>query len=450
MGLPRVTTADFAHLNDGLPPEIARLKAAGHYDEAIRLIDAALANESIPELAPLMRAERVRMERIPEVYRYTRAEAIALIRREWPKCPGSLYDDLVRRGRIDWRYVDGEPRAIDSFLDSLRKYPNEVPGLSKAPEPDVSARDAMLAEMRERGGASRRITLHASVSSRHEMGEHQLVRAWLPFPVSCAQQSQIEVLDSTPGMMIAPESASQRTVSWQTRGVGSFEVSYAYVSWAPYVDTTTLSCDPAQPDFDTDERQPHIVFTPYLRELVASIVEGTNSPLERARAIYDWVTQNVDYRFQPPYMLLDCIPDAAAKSRRGDCGVFALTFITLCRIAGVPARWQSGLSVKPEGAGCHDWAMFYVAPQGWMWADCSFGSRARREGDEARRNHYFGNLDPWRMVANTQFFARFDPDDEALRDDPFDNQMGEMTVDGIGLLGDELVSDVELVSMEEV
>ena len=34
----------------------------------------------------------------------------------------------------------------------------------------------------------------------------------------------------------------------------------------------------------------------------------------------------------------------------------ALTFITMCRIAGVPARWQSGLYVAPDSVGSHDWA----------------------------------------------------------------------------------------------
>ena len=38
----------------------------------------------------------------------------------------------------------------------------------------------------------------------------------------------------------------------------------------------------------------------------------------------------------------------------------ALTFITMCRIAGVPARWQSGLYVAPDSVGSHDWAEFYT------------------------------------------------------------------------------------------
>lgn len=446
----QATNSDFAHLNDGLPPEIARLKAAGELGHAVKLVDGLLEGGACPALAPVLRAERLRMRRIPSAYPYDRAAALALVRREWPAFPASQLDDLVDRRRIDWRYVDGEQRMAANFLDSLRKYPDEVPGLRPATPFDSAGRDAMLSRMRERGEASCRITLHASVSTAHEVGENQLVRAWLPFPASCPQQSRIEVLDSTPGMQVAPAKALQRTVFWEARGASSFEVSYSYVSHADYADVSRVPCDAAQPDFDTDERQPHIAFTPYLRALAARVVSGAMTPIERAHAIYEWVTGSIDYRFQPPYVLLDCIPDAAAKSLRGDCGVLALTFITLCRIVGIPARWQSGLSVRPDGVGCHDWAMFYVAPHGWLWADCSFGSAARREGDETRREHYFGNLDPWRMAANSEFFAPLTPVDAAMREDPFDNQRGEMNVDGHGLPGDQMVRDVELVSMEEL
>ncbi len=79
----------------------------------------------------------------------------------------------------------------------------------------------------------------------------------------------------------------------------------------------------------------------------------------------------------------------------------ALTFITLCRIAGIPARWESGFAVAPGDAGCHDWARFYVAPRGWMYADCSYGASMARRGDEVLRRHYFGSLDTGRMVANS-------------------------------------------------
>ena len=37
--------------------------------------------------------------------------------------------------------------------------------------------------------------------------------------------------------------------------------------------------------------------------------------------------------------------------------------------------------------------MFYIAPKGWMYADCSAGASMARAGNEKMRLHYFGNLD---------------------------------------------------------
>ena len=160
------------------------------------------------------------------------------------------------------------------------------------------------------------------------------------------------------------------------------------------------------------------------------------------------MTGQVDYRYQPAYLQLDCIADQCAKTLRGDCGVFALLFITLCRISGIPARWQSGLAVRPDSVGPHDWAMFYLAPHGWLWADCSFGSSARRNGETERRRHYFGSLDPWRMVANSAFQASLTPPVQDWRQDPYDNQVGEVMVGGRGLDASERETSQELLEFE--
>ena len=455
-----VATADYASLNVGLPAEVARLKAAGRLSEAIRAIDELLAcgmrpGGMQPELASVLRVERHRMGRLAAEYPVTRAQALEAIRAECPGFTEEQLDELVANRRIDWRWIEGEQRFVSNFLGSLRIYSGEVPGLAPAEQNDLVLRDAMLAEMRENGGAARRITVRARIEVPGAL-PGETVRAWLPVPARCPQQSQIEVLSATPGAYVAPEDTSARTVHWESADMRVFEVEYRYVIRAPYVDTTAPSCGPVvgsgfEPvPGDLGELEPHIVFTPYLRRLASRLVRGIEDPLERARAIYDYITKNVDYRYQPAYAQLDCISDNCAKSLRADCGVFALTFITLCRIAGIPARWQSGLAVADDHIGCHDWAMFYTPERGWLWADCSFGSSARRASDEARRKHYFGNLDPWRMVANSEFMADFTPAFDGVRWDPFDNQAGEATVDGRGLDACEMRRTMELVEMERL
>ena len=283
----------------------------------------------------------------------------------------------------------------------------------------------------------------------------ETVRAWLPVAAACRQQSQVEILDMTPEGAIAPASASARTASWVSSTDRTFSVTYRYQIDAAYRDIyggalPAHPCMDAPLPEDISEDRPHIAFTPYLQQLTAGVVDGLEDPLDRTRAIYDYLTQHIDYRYQPPYLLLGSIADDCAHSLRGDCGVMALTFITMCRIAGVPARWQSGLYVAPDSVGSHDWAEFYTPQTGWLNADVSFGSSARRMGEEWRRRHYFGNLDPWRMVANCRFQAGFEPVFDGMREDPYDNQMGEASVDGRGCRQREMLRTVELIEMLEV
>ena len=439
---------DFLHLMDALPADLKRRTMAGDISGALALIESYLASDRHPDLAPRLRAERLRLSRLERNFPYDRDQAIALVREQWPEFTPERFDRLVAARRIDWRYVNGQPHFHSRFINSLKVYPDEVPGLKVKAE-DHTARDEMLKRMEAEGGLSADITLRAYIRTRTPSAGKP-VQAWLPIPAICPQQEEkyIEILSATPGAQTAPATAEARTIYWESGERDSFEVTYRYRHTAKYVRPLELPWDGSAPQFYTGEFLPHIAFTPYLRALAARLTDGLDTPVEKAAAIYDYIAENVDYRYQPDYILLDDIADSCAKELRGDCGVMALLFITLCRIAGVPARWQSGLHVTPEEAGCHDWAMFYAPPYGWLYADPSFGSGAHRNGEASRRKHYFGNLDPCRMVANSAFQAPLTPPDPCYRSDPYDNQLGEMTVDGVGLSGSEMDRDVEVVEFK--
>ena len=282
----------------------------------------------------------------------------------------------------------------------------------------------------------------AALAAAKQQGRSTVhVRVWLPLPAACPAQSNI-TLDSftEPPTHIAPEDAAQRTAYWEADLAENrpFGAVYSYRTTARYADPLHMQADPVQPDFDTQEELPHLEFTPYLRALAAQLTQGLTDPVQKAKRIYDYVTLNTHYHYQPPYFVQENITDGCAHNRRGDCGIMASTFIVLCRLAGIPAQWQSGLVVRREMVGCHDWAAFYIAPQGWMYADCSAGASMARAGNEKMRLHYFGNLDTGRMVANRALCAPFDPPMCSFRADPCDNQVGEVEADGVGLYGEQL------------
>ena len=91
---------------------------------------------------------------------------MAQVRAEWPEFTEEQFDTLVDHRRIDWRYVSGAPHFHSRFVNSLKVYPDEVPGLKVKPE-DHTARDEMLARMEERGELSAPVLpRRASVSRR--------------------------------------------------------------------------------------------------------------------------------------------------------------------------------------------------------------------------------------------------------------------------------------------
>ena len=483
-------------LNVGLPDDIARLKAAGYYQEAIARIDRLLAEDwtktqngpasngiappegyvppenptphGVDALREALTVQKEIMRRLPGEYCWTEAEAIARMQERVRDFTAEEFKKLDWEGRMDWRFVEGEKRYQARFAETLLATHADLAARKltpDAPNNKNEERHRLHEKMEREGSASADITLRTSIRMSDEAFAAALekakaegrdavhVRAWLALPAACPSQSHITLdrFTETPGH-IAAEDAPQRTVCWEADLTENrtFGAEYSYRETAVYADPLSFTPDAEQPDFYTGEEAPHIVFTPYLRALAAQLTEGIASPAEKAKRIYDYVTLNVRYHFQPSYFVHEPIAENCARSRRGDCGIMALTFITLCRIAGIPARWESGFAVAPGDAGCHDWARFYVAPKGWMYADCSYGASMARRGDEVLRRHYFGSLDTGRMVANSAFEAPFDPPMLGFRSDPYDNQSGEMEADGVGLYGDDTVTTKEVLKFEEV
>jgi putative effector of murein hydrolase LrgA (UPF0299 family) len=159
------------------------------------------------------------------------------------------------------------------------------------------------------------------------------IRAHLPIPSDCDQQSDIRIQGYFPeNASIAPGDARQRTICWEENMKENHEfwVEYSYIHTARYHDLENAVARPGIYDFDLEEQAPHIVFTPYIRSLVKELTEGVTDPLEKARIFYDFITKNMSYTFMPSYFLLENIPDTCAQNFDGDCGVFALLFLALC------------------------------------------------------------------------------------------------------------------------
>jgi len=132
----------------------------------------------------------------------------------------------------------------------------------------------------------------------------------------------------------------------------------------------------------------------------SGIVGGSDDPLVKARAIYDWLVENVTYIDRPR-------PDEGIgygnlafvlKEKKGNSLDFAAAFVGLCRAAGIPARSVVGTWIPLANDTVpiryyEGWAEFYLKGFGWVPVD-----PASAHLNLAKRSYYFGALDPNRLA----------------------------------------------------
>jgi transglutaminase-like putative cysteine protease len=222
-----------------------------------------------------------------------------------------------------------------------------------------------------------------------------------------------------------------------------FAIDFEYDVSAYYPQPRDEQARPLPADWaggNLEERPPHIVFSPELKRTVADVVGEETNPLAKGRKIFLFVEREIRYAAEEEYTVIPSFSMKALTQRKGDCGVQAMLFITMCRAAGIPARWQSGWETKPVGWNMHDWAEFYVEPWGWLPADVSYGLQA--SDDPHVREFFFGNIDTYRLIGNLDYGSELHPPKESLRSEPADFQRGEVEIDGRNLYFDEWTYEI--------
>ena len=444
-----------------LPEDILKRKWAGDLKGAVRAIDLRLEGELPEMLRDRLVCEKERIRRLPTQYPWNREQAIAKLRELVPDVTGEEFDRIEDEGRIDFIYIGGEKRYFVRFHRTLIKYPEFIARSGRAVTPDSEWLDPMIREIKEKGGLKKAITVEASLHLDDQLFVPGEYLAHLPFPAESAQQSGITLDEGDPDFIGAAD-APFRCVSWKRHmdKWEDFRVRYSYTSEIRYADPLNAPA-PASPlypnalpveEADLAEAPPFIRFTPYLRALAQELAGEETEPVRKAWKFYEFCTQQVKYSFMRDYFQIDDIGEYCAVNLKGDCGLQALLFINLCRIAGIPARWQSGMALEPDYSGSHDWAQFWLEGWGWLFCDPSYGGGAYRVGASERHAFYFGNLDPLRMAANRVFQAELEPDKQQLPVDPYDNQSGELERTGAALpfTGRDLDDDATLLRWDTV
>lgn len=287
-----------------------------------------------------------------------------------------------------------------------------------------------------------------------------LVRVWLPYPQEYRQQGEVKLLGTTPApAQASPKAvegnpvtgAAQRTIYLEQRVADPsqplrFQEVFEFTSYAYYPRLDEAGVRPLPADWNgacLAERPPHLVFTPAMRQLATSVVGTETNALVKARKLFRWVSANIKWNAEDEYTIIPSFAVKGFTAGRGDCGVQNSVFISLCRIAGIPARWQSGWETKPSSWGMHDWAEIYIAPWGWLPADASYGVQA--SDDPKIADFYCGHQDSYRLIVNLDWGRELFPPKPSFRSEPADFQRGEVEVDGRNLYFDQWDYEMEIV-----
>jgi transglutaminase-like putative cysteine protease len=421
-----------------LPQDIESYVASGQWEAACAMMDERI-KQNIPQmLRERLEVQRFFLERLRADYPLTEEQLVQAVREHVPDFSEDDFRALRDQGWLDSRRIEGRRMYFEDTVASLLKAnPSFAERAGKPLSPKRPLLDDAMAQMKWDGGLTMRLQLTTTLQIEDDAFEQdRLYRVHLPIPSPAAQQQDVQVLNVQPNPQhLARESAPQRTAFFEER----MRENWAFSATSSFTQQL-IYCDPLAPNGqrilypmahppvreDLDPQLPHLAFTPYLQALCRELVGDEVIPVRRAKRFYDFITGQVLYSYVRNYLLIENGAEYAAVNLRGDCGLQALLFIALCRMAGIPARWQSGLYAAPGDAGSHDWAWFYTEAWGWLPVDCSFGGAARRGGNAERREFYFGNLDPYRAVFNHAYMAAFQPERRFQRNDPYDNQSGEI------------------------
>lgn len=115
---------------------------------------------------------------------------------------------------------------------------------------------------------------------------------------------------------------------------------------------------------------------PVIRDAAHRVVGETKNPYWIMRDIFDYINTNMYYEMTGGW---NTAPTVLARGN-GSCSEYTFVFISMCRAAGIPARYAGSVVVREEDASMddvfHRWAEVYLPNYGWIPVDPSRGDQS--------------------------------------------------------------------------
>ncbi len=478
-----ITTASLLMGGNELPPytefieSMRERKEAGEFSSVHQRIEEYL-NEY-----PQLDKDRVRelqtivdiMERIDFDFSLTREELLDTLDNEIELFEPEELEQWKEKGLIQSKVIDDTTYFFRKTIPNIFFRSREIRARRKTPASELplalveSSQEVISAYKNEYNyyhlPITRVIRLTNTIDKELETADSMEV--WQPFPLELPYQSSIEFFEYSPGLQYsAPTSNPVRNLYFTRRfwnsGEESFSATYRLIQRARYKKVDSERIEPL-PDpkpaiaFYLEEKMPHIQYEEPIRNTVDEIVEDENNPYYMARRIYDWFEDEIIFSYSPDYATIDNLSRQVYDDGYGDSVQISLLFMTMCRYAGIPARWQGGWLIYSEYKEPHAWVELFLPPYGWLPVDPSvpaiFNATSHPEvsSDDivTAIDFYFGSMDRHRLVFSRSFDYTLYPSKSGKRTDPVAFFEGEIEVNEKPLFFDEYDFSVEILAEEK-
>lgn len=125
----------------------------------------------------------------------------------------------------------------------------------------------------------------------------------------------------------------------------------------------------------TSDGSKYRISDPYIQTLVHEVVGNETHPYWIARKIFNYVRNTLTYQLEGGWNTAPVV----LKRGTGSCSEYSFAFISLCRAAGLPARYVGSLVVRNDDASLddvfHRWPEVFLPHYGWIPIDPQGGDK---------------------------------------------------------------------------
>jgi hypothetical protein len=171
-----------------------------------------------------------------------------------------------------------------------------------------------------------------------------------------------------------------------TYRVRAYSIRYEMSGWDPLFWMKKYPDDVAE--YLVFKPQYFPIDDPEIKAVANRITSGVSDPAEKARRIYDWCAENIEYE-----MVEEHYTDTAwiVRNKKAVCEGIALVMCTMLRSIGIPARTAHG-AIAIDGESMyyptnykHAWVEFYLYSK-WVAVDPTWGA------SPGAKEHYWAGM----------------------------------------------------------